>query len=434
MTAEKNARIAATRRTTIERHSAMRAVTRELKLTASKMSKEQRGALLLAFKEAKWVHNHLITRVEGWKSWPAAAKTVPVRLPDGTFEERELHLGSQVKQSLQQRVGDALKGLAVRKANGGRVGALKPKREINSIPLKQPGTTFRIAASGRSVKIQGLPGRFTLRGDSLEGLEIANATLASRASGYYLLVTGYRNRETIKPNGKTIGLDFGVKTHITTSEGVEYSVLFGETERLKRLQRKLQRQVKGSANRMKTLVLLRREYEKLDRRKSDSANKIVHELLLNESVVIQDDNLRGWKTRYGKRLHHSILGRVKAKLVASPRVLVLDRFAPSTQLCSSCGSLNPHGLGERVYQCACGYSEQRDVHAARNMILLARETGWEKPPAGRRVAPVDWETTVARNASHKPNQDEAGNETAYEQSGSTAGEASVETRLSSAVA
>ena len=134
-------------------------------------------------------------------------------------------------------------------------------------------------------------------------------------------------------------------------------------------------------------------------------------------------------------MQHSILGRVKAKLSLSPKAIVLDRFAPSTQLCPECGSLNPHTLDKRTYQCACGYNEQRDVHAAQNMLLLAATGDWEKKtPAGRRVAPVDWKATVARIASYKSRQDEAGNETAYEQSGSTAGEASVETRLSSAVA
>ncbi len=432
MTAEKNAKIAATRRATVARHAAMQPVTRELKLTSNKQTSEQKAALRLAFLEAKWVYNHLITRPDGWQSWPTASKTIPVRLPHGHYETRELHLGSQIKQSIQARIGDSIKNLAARKANGGRIGALKPKRSFSSIPLKQPGTTFRF--NGNKVKIQGLPGWYHFRGDSLDGLEIANATLTKRASGHYLLVTGYRPHEEKVTNGKTVGLDFGVKTHITTSEGVEYDVLFGETERLKRLQRKLQRQVKGSANREKTRLALQREYEKLNRRKTDSANKIVHELLLNGRIVIQDDNLRGWKTRYGKRMQHSILGRVKAKLVASPQVTTLDRYAPSTQLCSSCGSLNPHGLGERVYKCDCGYSAPRDKHAAQNMILLAEASEWVKTPAGRRVAPVDWKTTVARIASHKSSQVEAGNTTTYKQAGSTSSEAAAETRLSSAVA
>lgn len=402
MSIEKNAKIAATRRATVSRHSRMQPVTRELKITENRLTRDQKASLRLAFLEAKWIYNHLVTRSEGWREWDPASKTVPVRLPDGSYEDRELHLGSQVKQKLQAKIGDSLKTLATLKAQGRKVGALRPKRSVGSLPLSQPGTTYRFDARQRRVKIQGLPGWLPFRGDSLEGLELASARLVQRARGYYLLVTGYREPQARETNGRTVGLDFGVKTHITTSEGVEYNALFGETERLKWLQRKLQRQVKGSANRAKTQQLLRREYEKLDRRKADRANKIVHELLENDLVVIQDDNLRGWKTRYGKRLQHSILGRVKAKLVASPRVIVLDRYAPSTQLCPNCGSLNPQDLSERTYSCDCGYAAPRDQHAAQNMLLLAASSEWEKKsPAGRRVAPVENSTPGGSFAASK---------------------------------
>ena len=84
--------------------------------------------------------------------------------------------------------------------------------------------------------------------------------------------------------------------------------------------------------------------------------------------------------------------------------------------------------------CLCGYSEQRDLHAARNILLLATVGGFEKTPAERGDAPVDWKATVARIASHKSSQVEAGNTTTYKQAGSTSSEAAAETRLSSAVA
>ena len=73
---------------------------------------------------------------------------------------------------------------------------------------------------------------------------------------------------------------------------------------------------------------------------------------------------------FGKQVQYSILGRVKAKLVNNPRVVVLDRSVPTTQYCPDCGALNKHGLDKRVYSCSCGYSMDRDTHAAMNMINL----------------------------------------------------------------
>lgn len=428
MTSEKNLRIREAILATRVKRSTQVPVTRELKLTDSKITKLQKEALRLAFLEAKWLYNHLLT-TQSWSTFDYKARTVPVRLPNGAFEERELHLGSQVKQKIGKQIESSLKTLATLKKKGKKVGALKPISECSSIPFSQAGVTWKL--QGSKLRLQGLPGAYRVRGsEQLKGLELANAKLVKRASGYYFLVTGYREPEEKKAAEKAIGLDFGIKAHITTSEGVEYSTLVSEPERLKRLQRKLQRQVKDSKNRSKTVVLLRKEYEKLSHRKDDLANKIVHTLLSeNDLIVLQDENLRGWKTRYGKTLQHSILGRVKTKLSTSSQAVVVERFAPSTQYCPECSSLNKLALSERTYSCACGYYAPRDVHAAQNMLRFGGVS-----PVGRRVVPVDWRTAVASSASDKSSQVEAGNEIAYEKSGSTGSYAAVETRLSLAVA
>ena len=117
----------------------------------------------------------------------------------------------------------------------------------------------------------------------------------------------------------------------------------------------------------------------MSNKKNDAANKIVHDLLSTyETIYMQDESLRAWvkKNGYvkaGRKLHHSILGRVKAKLVALDRVVVLNKWVPTTQLCggANCGALNKHGLNDRVYECSCGYVFDRDTHAALNMIRLS---------------------------------------------------------------
>ena len=68
------------------------------------------------------------------------------------------------------------------------------------------------------------------------------------------------NFKKIQTNGKEIGLDFGIKSNITTSEGEKLDVFVEESERLKKLQRELFRRVKGSNNRRKTIKLIQREY------------------------------------------------------------------------------------------------------------------------------------------------------------------------------
>ena len=76
-------------------------------------------------------------------------------------------------------------------------------------------------------------------------------------------VTCYINRENFKEqekNGREIGLDFGIKTSITTSDGEKLDMHVEESDRLKKLQRELERRAKGSNNRRKTVKLIQREY------------------------------------------------------------------------------------------------------------------------------------------------------------------------------
>ena len=116
---------------------------------------------------------------------------------------------------------------------------MKFKSKLNCIPLKQYGTTYSFKSFNK-VKIQGISGRILLRtGNQLQiADELANANLISKPDGYYLKVTAFINKENwkeAKKNGKEIGLDFGIKTSITTSEGEKLDVSVEESERLKTL-------------------------------------------------------------------------------------------------------------------------------------------------------------------------------------------------------
>ncbi|MBQ3399073.1 MAG: transposase [Synergistaceae bacterium] len=165
----------------------------------------------------------------------------------------------------------------------------------------------------------------------------------------------------------------GIKTTITTSDGRKFKVL---SERLRKCQRLIARRKKGSSNRYRTRKLMRKSYQKLGNKKRDAANKITHELLEHSIVYMQDENLKGWhKGLFGKTVQHSVLGLVKKKLMNSERVIVLPQSMPTTKYCPKYGSLKKDiKLSDRVYECECGYHEDRDIHAARNMILLSKRS------------------------------------------------------------
>lgn len=72
-----------------------------------------------------------------------------------------------------------------------------------------------------------------------------------------------------------------------------------------------------------------------------------------------------------RKVHHSCLGLIKTKLKARKETIVLDKFIPTTKLCSKCGMIKKDlRLDDRTYTCECGYEEDRDVHAAKNMVHI----------------------------------------------------------------
>lgn len=375
---EKNRHIAEKGKLTRDRRSNLQAKTIELGIDNT-YAKPHKDKLELLFLQAKWLTNDIIghLRDSDLGSWDDKKKNVQVRMGKDSekYESRALTvLSSKNKQNLKDRVKDNLSSLHALKSNGHKIGALKYAKEVTSIPYNQFKNDFDVDIQSRKIKIQKI-GWLKVHGLSQlpQDADIATGKLVKTPRGFVFHLTFYTSKEEyFYTPGSVIGIDFGVKTFLTLSDGTEFLNSIPITPRLKNLQRKLSRQKKGSDNYIKTVCSIQKCYHDISHQKDDIANKLVNFLLNTyEIIVIQDESLKAWKRLWGKKLHHSILGRVKKKLKNHPRVIVLSKWVPTTQYCPSCERLNKHSLDKRVYRCSCGYSAPRDVHAAENMIRMA---------------------------------------------------------------
>lgn len=372
---EKNRRIAEKGKATrLKRHSQKCRVF-QLKINERKLNKLQKENLQRMFLEAKWLYNYCVTQEKLDFNF-YKLKTVTGLDRDKNIIVRQLPtLYGKIKQGIIQQIFSNIKMLSTKKKQGKKIGRLKPKSEYNGIELNQNLYTHKIIDSKR-IKIAGIKKPLFVHGlhQIKKDYEIANAKLIRKPSGYYIYITTYENLRGEPKNKKKndIGLDFGIKTHIATSEGKKYTCTIEETDRLKRLQRKFSKQKKRSNNKYKTLQKIKLEYEKISNRKNDASNKIVSELLRNYNFIyFQDENISGWqKAFFGKQVQHSILGRVKFKLRQSKKTLMLDRFLPTTKFCFNCGKENKLELSDRIFNCECGYSEDRDIKAAKTMVFF----------------------------------------------------------------
>ena len=401
----KNKKIAQTRQETTQRRQFQAAKTYQLKIVRNKLSSKQKVALDQVFVQAKWYTNDVINHLETGRlsEYASSTKTVDVRLGSDSdeYETRKLtQLSAQIKQAIVSRIGDSLSALKALKNKGSKVGRLAYTKEVNSLPLNQYGkthriideSTFRIVKIGQ-VKVKGLQ-------HISQDAEFATATLNHKPDGYYVHLTVFIpvTLDFSWESRPDIGIDLGIKDTLITSEGQKYHVRVEVSSRMKGLQRKLARQKKGSQNYIKIVNALRREYQKISNVKNDHANKMVHELLASSGIVyMQDEMVHNWHSGlFGKQVQVSILGRLKAKLTRHPRVCVINKSCATTQLCPKCGALNKHTLDRIVYRCSCGYSEDRDVHSAKNMLVFGMDEQniIKSPGVERTSTPVEHKATA----------------------------------------
>lgn len=268
----------------------------------------------------------------------------------------------------------SMKTLSTLKKRGFKIGPLKFKSDYNVVHLKRIHTSYQIYANQSKVKIAGVHRRLKVKGlqQIPENAEFANAKLLKIPDGYHLKVTVFLPKEEVQEtSSKEVGIDFGCSTAFTLSTGEKINISIGETERLKRLQRKLEFLKKGSSNRRKLIEAIQKEYLKINNRKNDAANKVVHRLTTEFGLIaIQDEQLNAWKEdHHGKAVQHSVLGRVKAKLKQSEKVCVCSKWEATTKMCSNCGHKQEMSESVRVYECPeCGLKLDRDLNAAINIL------------------------------------------------------------------
>ena len=376
----KNQKIKETGKATRERRKDMLCRVFEVKVDLSRMSKSQRNDVNTLFREAKWFRNAYLAD----NGLSDKSRSVKVKVKD-VFEERELTLlGSQIKQSIISEVKDSIRGLAVLKEKGHKVGALKFKSVCNCVNLKQFHVTYDIDKDRSRIRVQGIRKPFKVRGleQISDDAEIANAKFIRKASGLYFHITCYVPKEEKHIPHRSVGIDFGISDNLVFSDGREpVNICVPESKGTKLASRRMNKALshngnQKSNNHYKRKNKVRKAYEKDKNRRKDLANKAVHEILNNyDFIAIQDEMIHNWhKGIFGKQVQHSAIGVIKEELKNSSGVYVVSRDFPSTQICPECGKLTKHPLKMRSYTCQyCGYHHpSRDEKAASSILEEAK--------------------------------------------------------------
>src|SRR5262249_50326148 len=235
--------------------------------------------------------------------------------------------------------------------------------------------------------------------------KLLSLTISRDTSGrYFVSILVETGLKPLKKAKAEVGIDVGVKTLATTSDGEKTEnprPLVRREKRLKRLQRRLSRKVKGGANRQKARLKVAKLHAKISDARRDTLQKFTTKIIReNQAIFVEGLNVAGMVKNHNLAKHIAdaafaeIFRELEYKAGWYGRTYFpLDKFFPSSKLCSSCGHLlDELPLCVREWGCpACGAYHDRDVNAAINikragqyLLKLRKTTG----SGARKVTPT----------------------------------------------
>ena len=187
--------------------------------------------------------------------------------------------------------------------------------------------------------------------------------------------------EPAPPAGAAVGVDLGVKDFAVTSDGrkIANARRLAKRERsLARYQRRMARKKRGSNNRRKANAKVARAHRKVAASRADFLHRISTRLVRDHDVIVIEDlavkNMVR-NRRLAKAISDCGWGEFRRQLEYKAarygrRVVVIDRWYPSSKTCSACGHLLAElSLSTRAWCCpSCRTLHDRDVNAAKNIL------------------------------------------------------------------
>ena len=225
-----------------------------------------------------------------------------------------------------------------------------------------------------------------------DGYVIKSGHVSIKADRYYVSVLiEIPNNKIANNSNEGIGIDLGLKDFAIVSNGKTYKNI-NKSAKLKKLEKQLIREQrslsrkyenikKGEStqreNIQKQKLKVQKLHHKIDDIRTDYINKTIAEIVKTKPsyITIEDLNVSGMmKNRHlskavASQKFYEFRTKLQAKCKESGIELrVVDRWYPSSKTCHCCGTIRKDlKLSDRIFQCDCGYIEDRDFNAALNL-------------------------------------------------------------------
>ena len=258
----------------------------------------------------------------------------------------------------------------------------KKKQGKNS--YRTNGRTLRVDNSFITItKVGSIRFRDKYRLEDKNILKIYNITISRTSSGkYYASISAEVYIPCFEKTNQNVGIDLGLKDFaiLNTGEKIHNPRILKSLEvKYRKLAKSLSRKVKGSANYQKAKLKLTRFHEKIANIRKDFLHKLSTNLVKTYDIIcIENLNISGLLKNHklSKSFQDVSLYEFVRQLEYKARwygkiISKVDRFYPSSKLCSNCGYKNKEvkNLSIREWTCPeCGTHHDRDVNSAINIL------------------------------------------------------------------